>query len=110
MFLKSKAQLAWLASSCFASTEAFAPLFSLPSSSSSPPRVVVPFHTKQTNPLYSSTGSNDEECSLDADGDVLNECLLEEGYVNDNDADLMITRIYKAKLESLRDRFESRYG
>ena len=48
-----------------------------------------------------------EECLLDDDGEALNSCLVNEGYVNEDNEELLITKVYKAKVESLRGRFES---
>ena len=59
--------------------------------------------------LMSSTTPGPDECELDADGEALNDCLVNEGYVHgDGDSDgVIIAKVYKAKLESLRDRFAS---
>jgi 6-phosphofructokinase 1 len=64
------------------------------------PRIRIPT-------LSTSNLEGPDECALDADGEALNECLLSEGYVNDNEDELIVTKIYKARVESLRGRFES---
>lgn len=103
----TKVQWVWLACPVLWSThgaEAFQPAGRNPFPSLLLRRLGNPSSTT----LY-STEANNEECSLDEDGEALNECLVNEGYVNeDENEELVITKVYKAKLESLRDRFESR--
>lgn len=70
--------------------------------SSSRPRSI-----RRIPPLATSNLDGPDECALDADGEALNECLLNEGYVNEKQDELIVTKIYKASVESLRDRFES---
>ena len=62
---------------------------------------------RSTVTLCLGTTPGADECSLDDDGEALNNCLVNEGYVSDDNEEIFITKVYKAKLESLRDRFES---
>lgn len=67
---------------------------------------VLPCHAIARNRLFSAVGPPDE-CLLDDDGEVLNDCLINEGYTHNENDQVFVTKIYKANLESLRDQFES---